>query len=65
MIGNAETIIKWLFTQDRDTVFEVKETKYLFDPQAWKAPLRPASFILRTEGGKLQRQITIEANYKD
>ena len=21
-----------------NTVFEVKETKYLFDPQAWKAP---------------------------
>lgn len=27
MIGNAETIIKWLFTQDRNTVFEVKEHK--------------------------------------
>ena len=27
MIGNAESIIKWLFTQDRDTVFEVKEHK--------------------------------------
>ena len=27
MIGNAEEIIKWLFTQDREKVFEVKEHK--------------------------------------
>lgn len=27
MIGNAEQIIKWLFEQDRDKVFEVKEHK--------------------------------------
>ena len=27
MIGNAETIITWLFSQDRDKVFEIKEHK--------------------------------------
>ena len=27
MTGNAEQIVKWLFTQDRDKVFEVKEYK--------------------------------------
>ena len=27
MIGNAETIVKWLFTQDRDKQFEIKEHK--------------------------------------
>lgn len=25
MVGNAEQIVKWLFTQDRDKTFEVKE----------------------------------------
>lgn len=27
MIGNAETIVKWLFTQDRDRIWEIKEHK--------------------------------------
>ena len=27
MIGNAETIITWLFAQDREKVFEIKEHK--------------------------------------
>ena len=27
MIGNAEQIIKWLFEQDRDKVFEIKQHK--------------------------------------
>ena len=27
MIGNAEQIIKWLFNQDREKIFEVKEHK--------------------------------------
>lgn len=27
MVGNAEQIVKWLFTQDREKTFEVKEYK--------------------------------------
>ena len=28
MIGNAEQIVQWLFAQDRDKLFEIKEHKY-------------------------------------
>ena len=27
MIGNAETLVKWLFKQDRDKIFEIKEKR--------------------------------------
>lgn len=51
MVGNAEQVVKWLFTQDRDKTFEVKEYRQkrslTANSYAW-ALINEMSNVLRT-----------------
>ena len=51
MVGNAEQVVKWLFTQDRDKTFEVKEYRQKrslnANSYAW-ALINEMSNVLRT-----------------
>lgn len=60
MVGNAEQVVKWLFTQDRDKTFEVKEYRQKrslnANSYAW-ALINEMSNVLRTSKDEVYQEM--------
>ena len=60
MVGNAEQVVKWLFTQDRDKTFEVKEYRQkrslTANSYAW-ALINEMSNVLRTSKDEVYQEM--------